>query len=220
MIKVKIYNQKGGVVGERALNEKVFGLKPQPVLIEQAVVAERANARKPLAHTKTKGEVRGGGRKPWRQKGTGRARQGSIRSPQWRGGGVVFGPRRERNYAVKINKKMKRLALLMALSDKAASDRLVVLDNLEMGGKTKEWKLLSQNLWKAVAPALKKEPTALLIASSIPASLKRSIRNVPGVTAHRSDSLNVSSVLKNAYALTTVAGLDSLENWLTKNKRA
>lgn len=220
MIKIKIYNQKGISVGEKVLNEKVFGLKPQPVLVEQAVVAERANARLTIAHTKTKGEIRGGGRKPWKQKGTGRARQGSIRAPQWRGGGVVFGPRKNRNYTVKINKKMKRLALLMALSDKATNNRLIVLDNLEVGGKTKEWKSLSQNLWKVVAPALKREPTTLLIAPVVSLSLKRSIRNVPQVTARRSDSLNVTSVLKNAYALTTVAGLDSLEHWFAKNKKA
>ncbi|OGL87355.1 50S ribosomal protein L4 [Candidatus Uhrbacteria bacterium RIFCSPLOWO2_02_FULL_48_12] len=220
MIKIKIYNQKGVEVGEKVLNEKVFGLKPQPVLVEQAVAAERANARQVLAHTKTKGEVRGGGRKPWKQKGTGRARQGSIRAPQWRGGGVVFGPRKDRNYAVKINKKMKRLALLMALSDKAANNRLVVLDNLEVSGKTKEWKSLSQNLWKAVAPTLKQEPTTLIIAPAVSLSLRRAIQNVPRVTALRSDSLNVSSVLKHAFALTTVTGLDSLEHWLSENKKS
>lgn len=218
MIKVKVYNQQGAAVGEKSLNEKVFGVKSQPALVEQAVVAERANARRSLAHTKTKGEVRGGGRKPWRQKGTGRARQGSIRAPQWRGGGVVFGPRKERRYDVRINKKMKRKALLMALSDKVANERLVVLDHLTVGGKTKDWQTLSRSLWSSIGPALPYQPTTLLITPTISMSIKRSVQNIPKVTAIRADSLNISSVLKHAYALTTIEGIDFLERWLAAKK--
>src|SRR3989338_3722744 len=108
MPKVPIYHNDGTIVGARELNAAVFGVKSQPLLVHQVVVAEQANARRPIAHTKTRGEVRGGGRKPWRQKGTGRARQGSIRAPQWKGGGVVFGPTKERNFSKKINKRMRR----------------------------------------------------------------------------------------------------------------
>ena len=217
MIKVKIYNQNGAPVGEKILNDKVFALKTQPVLIEQVIKAERANTRQSNAHTKTKGEVRGGGKKPWKQKGTGRARQGSIRAPQWRGGGVVFGPRKERNYGVSINKKMKRRALLMALSDKAASERLIVLDHLNISGKTKDWHNMSKNLWRSIAPELKREPSTLFIGAVLPLSLKKAVKNVPKVTAIRADSLNVAAILKHAFALTTVDDLDFLESWLIKS---
>ncbi|OGL59140.1 50S ribosomal protein L4 [Candidatus Uhrbacteria bacterium RIFCSPLOWO2_12_FULL_46_10] len=220
MIKIKVYNQQGVAVGEKSLNEKIFGVKAQSALVEQVVVAERANARRPLAHTKTKGEVRGGGRKPWRQKGTGRARQGSIRAPQWRGGGVVFGPRKERHYDVRINKKMKRKALLMALSDKVINERLVVLDHLDVGGKTKDWHTLSRGLWSSIVPTLHRQPTILLITPTISMSIKRSVQNVPNVSAIRADSLNISSILKHAYTLTTVEGVDFLERWLAIKKKA
>src|SRR5204862_3545370 len=125
-----LYNQTGEKVGQVDLDQKVFGLKPKAAVIEQAIATILTNRRQPLAHTKTKGEVRGGGRKPWQQKGTGRARHGSIRSPQWKGGGVIFGPRSNRNYFKKMNVTAKRQALLMALSDKAQHDRLVLVNDI------------------------------------------------------------------------------------------
>jgi large subunit ribosomal protein L4 len=139
-MKVDVYNQEGKTVGNAELSAKVFGLKPNRGLIEQAIVTTLANRRQVLAHTKTKGEVRGGGRKPWKQKGTGRARHGSIRSPQWKGGGVVFGPRKNRNFELKMNVAAKRKALLMSLSDKVANERLIVLDAMKFeGAKTKHF---------------------------------------------------------------------------------
>lgn len=130
MSKINIYTQDGKITGDLELNAKHFGVKVDPALVHQMVVAQQANARKNTGHTKTKGEVQGGGKKPWKQKGTGRARQGSIRSPQWVGGGIAHGPLKERNYSVKVNKKAKQKALFMALSDKVASEKFVILESL------------------------------------------------------------------------------------------
>ena len=132
MISVNTYNQKGEVVGKTQLNEQIFGLKMNHDLVQQAVVAQMANKRQVLANTKDKGEVRGGGRKPWRQKGTGRARHGSIRSPLWKGGGVTFGPTSARNFTKKINQKMKTKALFIALSSKVNDNEMVLLDDLNV----------------------------------------------------------------------------------------
>ena len=127
-IKIKIYNQNAEAAGEMELSPKVFGVKVNHDLIHQAVVTQMANERQVIAHTKDRSEVRGGGRKPWAQKGTGRARHGSSRSPIWIGGGVTFGPRNDRNFKMRLNRKMKQNAMLMALSDKAAGDNFIVFD--------------------------------------------------------------------------------------------
>jgi len=138
-LKIKIYNQSGTVVKEGKLNPEIFGVAVKESVVHQVAVAQMANARVAIADTKDRSEVRGGGKKPWRQKGTGRARQGSIRSPLWKGGGVVFGPKSARNFYQKINKKMKRKALFMCLSDKVSNNFLVVIDKLNLtAGKTKE----------------------------------------------------------------------------------
>ena len=131
MPKVAVYDMEGRQVGEIDLNEEVFGVEVNQALLHQAIVMYEANKRQGTSSTKTRGEVRGGGRKPWRQKGTGRARHGSIRSPQWRGGGVVFGPR-PREWRQAMPKKARRAALRSALSAKVASGDLVVLDKLEI----------------------------------------------------------------------------------------
>jgi len=128
MPSVKVYNIKGESIGQVELPESHFGIKPSTSLIYSVVIAQEANKRTTKANTKTRGEVAGGGRKPWRQKGTGRARQRSIRSPQWVGGGITFGPRKERNYSIKINRKAKRSALFMILSDRVSHDKFVVVD--------------------------------------------------------------------------------------------
>ena len=143
----KVHNQIGEVVKEVKLNPTVFEVKINEPLIHQVAVAQLANARVAIAHTKNKGEVRGGGKKPWRQKGTGRARHGSIRSPLWKGGGVTFGPRNTRNFSQKINKKMKKAALFSCLSDKAKQKTLMLLDKLELTEtKTKEFAKIILNL--------------------------------------------------------------------------
>jgi large subunit ribosomal protein L4 len=139
MPNVSVYNQTGSQVGTIALSDAIFAVKPDQAIIHEAMVAQRANARRAIANTKTRGEVRGGGKKPWKQKGTGRARQGSIRSPQWVGGGITFGPTSERNFSLKINKKVKRKALFMALSDKVLSQKFMVLESMDTSSaKTKQ----------------------------------------------------------------------------------
>lgn len=187
-MKAKLYNQTGTAVGDVELDAAVFGIKPQAGLIEQAIITHLANRRVAIAHTKTKGEVRGGGKKPWKQKGTGRARHGSIRSPQWKGGGVIFGPRSNRNFTIKMNVSAKRKALLMSLSDKAMSDRLTVVDKIEFATpKTKEF--------AAVVKKLSTQRKTMVILPTTNMSLVKAGRNIPGVTFIRADSLNTYDVV-------------------------
>jgi len=189
MPQVPVYNQEGTRVGDLSLSDAIFSVKPDAGLLHEVIVAERANSRKSIASTKTRGEVRGGGKKPWKQKGTGRARQGSIRSPQWKGGGVVFGPLAERNFRVKINKKAKRKALFMALSGKVADNALVVVDAI----KTDPAKT------KTLATMLKKLPvqkTTLLVAAGSSPSLMRMVRNLGNVKLVTVQSVNLSDVMK------------------------
>ena len=161
MIKIKIYNQKAEAVGEMQLSSKVFGVPVNEALVHQAVVTQMANERQVIAHTKDRSEVRGGGRKPWKQKGTGRARHGSSRSPIWIGGGVTFGPRNERNFKMRLNKKMKQNALLMALSDKAATGNLLALDKLEMAEfKTKIFNQIMNAFENLVSRRQTRQPQA------------------------------------------------------------
>lgn len=139
MSKVSVLSQTGSSVGDIELNEAIFGIEPNEAVLFEAVVQQRASLRQGNHKVKNRSEVAGGGRKPWRQKGTGRARQGSIRSPQWRGGGVVFGPT-PRSYAYKLPKKVRRLALLSGLSSKVREENLIVLDELKFDApKTKEF---------------------------------------------------------------------------------
>lgn len=143
----KIYNQKGKESGTLTLDEKVFGLSWNADLVHQVITSMMSNARTPIAHTKTRGEVRGGGKKPWRQKGTGRARHGSTRSPIWVGGGVAHGPRNDKNYARKVNKKMKAKALYTILSQKMRDGEILFVDSLSFDApKTKDAVAVLKNL--------------------------------------------------------------------------
>jgi len=137
-MKTVVYNQQGKEIGQTLLPKEIFDVKINPDLVHQVVVSQLANRRKVIAHTKGRGEVRGGGRKPWRQKGTGRARHGSIRSRLWRGGGVTFGPTKERVFKKRIPKKMRRKALLMVLSGKIKNNLLILLDKLKIEKPPKE----------------------------------------------------------------------------------
>jgi len=138
-ITTQVFDQTGKEIKKIGLNPSMFGVEVKESVVHQVMVAQMANFRVAIAHTKTRGEVRGGGKKPWKQKGTGRARHGSIRSPLWVGGGVTFGPRKERNFAQKVNKKMKRKALFMCLTDKVNDNLFFVLDKLNIQqGKTRE----------------------------------------------------------------------------------
>ncbi|MFA5163372.1 MAG: 50S ribosomal protein L4 [Patescibacteria group bacterium] len=194
-LSANIYNQKAEVVGQIDLTDKVFGLKAQADLLHQAIVAQMSNERQVLAHTKDRSEVRGGGKKPWKQKGTGRARVGSSRSPIWIGGGVTFGPTKDRNFSKKINKKMRQKALYMALSDKLANQSLVIVDKLEMPEfKTKTF---NQFLKAIESQVLKSDRrSVLLINGSKDEKVKFSGRNLADVKIINPENLNILDVLQ------------------------
>ncbi len=199
MSKVNTYNLQGKKIGTVNLPPEVFDIKANPELIHQALVAQLSSQRQSLAHVKDRSEKRGGGRKPWRQKGTGRARHGSIRSPIWRGGGVTFGPRKDRKLKKKINKKMKRKALLMCLSSKAEHKELIVLDNLELEKpKTKLMAEIFKNILK------KGEKSSLVIAPSDKKknqNLIKANQNIPYSKTIPVDSLNVLDLLSFKYLI-------------------
>ncbi|MFH0874250.1 MAG: 50S ribosomal protein L4 [Candidatus Komeilibacteria bacterium] len=203
-ITAKIYNLSGKEVGEQILPAVIFGVKVKPELVQQAVVAQQANSRSAIAHTKGRGEVRGGGRKPWKQKGTGRARHGSIRSPLWVGGGVTFGPTNKRNFSLALNKKMKKKALAMVLTDKAAHERLVLIDTLEVPeGKTK-------NLKTGLSALPSKGKKVLIVTDATHDKVIRAARNLPRVETIAVNSLNVVDLLKNEWLLLPQVLLDRL----------
>lgn len=191
-VKLPIYNQAGEKTLEMDVNPKIFGLKkPDSGLIHQSVRVQLANARAPIAHTKRRGEVSGGGKKPWRQKGTGRARAGSIRSPLWRGGGVVFGPRSTRNFSLKMNRTAFRQALFTVLSDKARSNKLVILEQLPKMAKTKEFIKAFGGLTDKLG--FKKY---VLVLAQHNHELERSAQNLPNAKVLIANSLNVVDLLK------------------------
>ncbi len=190
MMEVKVYDQEGKVVGKEKLEPKIFEIPLNKVLVHQAVVTQQANARPVIAHTKGRGEVSGGGIKPWRQKGTGRARHGSIRSPIWKGGGVTFGPTKERNFKKKINKKAKRKALFMVLSDKARDKKIVVLEDL----KIKEYK--TKLIEKILDKLPSKGKNVLIILPKSEKMIIKSTNNLPMAGTILADSLNVLDLLK------------------------
>ncbi|MFH0818914.1 MAG: 50S ribosomal protein L4 [Patescibacteria group bacterium] len=204
MAKVKIYNLDGQVTGDQELDAKMFEVAVKAEVVHQVVVAQQANSRQVLAHTKTKGEVRGGGAKPWRQKGTGRARVGSSRSPLWRGGGIIFGPRNNRNFSKKINKKVRNLALKMVLSDKVANDKLILLEKLEVPeGKTKNIKAIINKL-----PCAKK--LSLISLASKDDKVLKAANNFMKINLCAADSLNVVDLLKNEYFVIDIETLDKI----------
>jgi large subunit ribosomal protein L4 len=206
MLKVKVYNLQGEELEEMKLNSKIFGVEINPTLVQQVVEAQLANKRLPLAHTKTRAEVSGGGKKPWRQKGTGRARHGSSRSPIWSGGGVTFGPRKDRTFSLKINKKMKTKALFMSLTDKIKENGFVVVDKLEIPQiKTKDFTAILKKL-----PS-KSISSILVVLANKDEMINKSARNLQKVKTILADSLNVFDVLKFNYLLIDKAGIKKIE---------
>jgi len=201
------------------LSETIFGLKINHNLVRQALEAQLSQSRRPLAHTKDRGEVRGGGKKPWRQKGTGRARHGSIRSPLWKGGGVTFGPRKEKIFAKKINKKMKRQALLMALSSKVKDAELVVLDELKLTQpKTKDMAQVIKGLAVGVKKDLGKGTLVVLAAKD--ENIIRASRNLPKIQTISATSLNLVDLLNRRYLLLPKDAIGVIEkNYLKNGKR-
>lgn len=192
---VKVLDQEGKGVGEAKLPKEIFEVKMNPDLVHQVVLAQRANRRQVSAKTKTRAEVRGGGRKPWRQKGTGRARAGSIRSPIWRGGGVTFGPTVEKVFKKRIPKKMRRKALFMVLSAKAKENLLLVLDKLEIEKpKTKPMAGILNKLFL-------KKGTGLIILLRKDVNIIKAARNIPGADTIQARELNVLDLLSYKYVL-------------------
>jgi len=183
----------GEAIDELDLRDDVFGIEPNVPVMHQALIRQMANARLGTHQTKTRSDVSGGARKPWRQKGTGRARQGSTRAPQWKGGGTVFGPH-PRSYALKMNRKMRRLALRSALSAKVAEEQLLVLDALEMPEpKTAQMLALLQRL--------RVEASALVLLPAANTNVERSSRNLSYVKTLRANCLNVRDLLNYDYVL-------------------
>lgn len=192
-MKINVYNLENKVVGEIELPDKVFGEKWRPALVAQVLRAQLANRRKPWAHAKTRAEVRGGGRKPWQQKGTGHARHGSIRSPLWVGGGKAHGPTKERDYSQKINKKMKKTALFSVLSKKLKDAELKVFNSLEP--EAPKTKIFAGVLGKILDFNRKKKYDALFIAGRESKNIMRASANLPKAKAVRANSLNVYDTL-------------------------
>ncbi len=207
MSKVQVYNQEGKAMNEMELNEKVFHVESKPSVVHQVYNAILANARLPWADTQGRGEVRGGGKKPWKQKGTGRARHGSTRSPIWKGGGVTFGPKSVRTFKQKVNKKMNRKAVAMCLSDKLNENKLVVLDTLALTGKTKEFagmrSLLAGN-----------GKSTLFLTGEKNENLVRASQNAAKCRVTRAIDVNVVDLLNAQYVIATKESINVLEKRL------
>ncbi len=203
---ISVYNQKGESIKHQKLNDQIFDCKSQKEIIHQVVVLSLSNKRHPFAHVRKRGDVRGGGKKPWKQKGTGRARAGSIRSPLWRGGGITFGPDKERNYYKKINRKIRKKALYMCLSDKVENKRLYVLDKIELSEiKTKEF----VNILNKLIP--EKNKKILLALADNDKNIIKSARNIDKLRTMPVESLNVLDLLKADYLVTTIEGIKKIE---------
>ena len=202
MAKVAVYNMEGKEVGSMDLNDAVFGVEVNEHLVHMAVLQQLANNRQGTQKAKTRSEVRGGGRKPWRQKGTGHARQGSIRAPQWKGGGVVFAPV-PRDYSFKLNKKEKRAALKSVLTSRVQENKFIVVDELKMDEiKTKTFKGVLDNL---------NAEKALVVLNDMDANVIASAKNIPTVKTTQTNELNVFDVLKYNTVVVTKAAVATIE---------
>jgi len=208
---VKTYDTNGKEVGQTRLPSEIFDVKMNSDLVHQVVVSQMANKRTVIAHTKDRAQVRGGGRKPWRQKGTGRARHGSRRSPLWKGGGVTFGPTKERNFEKKINKKMKRKAILMVLSAKVKNNLLLILEKLS----------LEKPKTKLMAGILKKLPikgSSLIILPQLEREIVRAARNIPKTATIEARNLNVLDLLSFKYLIMPKDSVKVIKTTFLKSK--
>ena len=202
MANVSVYNMEGKEVGTMELNDAVFGVEINDHLVHLAVVRQLANNRQGTQKAKTRSEVSGGGRKPWRQKGTGHARQGSTRSPQWTGGGVVFAPV-PRDYSIKMNKKERRLALKSALTSRVQENKLIVLEDLTLDeAKTKAMQTVLNNL---------NVSTALVVLNEENKNVVLSTRNIPDVVTAYTNTINVFDILKYNTLILTKSAVASIE---------
>lgn len=211
MATVKVYNQTGKETGTLELNPAVFEVAVNPAVVQQVVVGLRANARENIAHTKDRSDVRGGGRKPWRQKGTGRARHGSRRSPIWRAGGITFGPRAERNFLVKINKKVRQKAMKMSLSNKVTNDTLKVIDAFSFEQpKTKSFQSLLEGL-KLRSKDMKRQPSVLFVMDTGDDMPALSARNIDRLDIVHVDSLNVLDLIAHKFIVASQSTVQKIE---------
>ena len=203
MPKANLYDMAGKQIGEVELSESIFGIEPNQYVVHDVVKNHLANCRQGTQSALTRAEVSGGGRKPWRQKGTGHARQGSTRAPQWTHGGIVFAPK-PRDYSYRLNKKVKRLALLSALSSKAQSGDIIVIDEL----KAAEYKTKTVvNMLTAIGADKK----ALIVTPAVDAKLVKSAANIPGVKTATADSINTYEVLNGGKFVISVDAAKKLE---------
>jgi len=216
-MQIKIYNQKG----ETQTTEEISEISPirenDKKLVSQVITAYLSSKRKPIAHAKTRGEVRGGGKKPWKQKGTGRARAGSIRSPLWRGGGVIFGPRKTREFEKKINKKIREKALTIVLKDKIKTNRLIILENFISSSSEKGAKIKTKEMSTFLKKIIPDKNRASQILISLPKKedfVLMATKNLPYVETIPLDSLNVYQLIKNDYLLTNRKGFEKIKERL------
>jgi len=209
-MKISVFNQKGEEVGKELLPKEIFEVRVNPDLIHQVVVSFLANQRQKIAHTEDRGEVRGGGKKPWRQKGTGRARAGSIRSPLWKGGGITFGPRKEKVFKKIIPKKIKRKALFMVLSAKAKKDLLTLVDTLEIEkGKTRE-------IFEILKKLPCKDKSTLIALPEYDKKIIQASRNMPHVKVMEAKELNALALLSFKYILLPKNALKVIKETFSK----
>ena len=200
---MKVLNMAGAEVGTVELSDAIFGIEPNPVVVHEVVKNHLANCRQGTQSALTRAEVSGGGRKPWRQKGTGHARQGSTRSPQWTHGGIVFAPK-PRDYSYVLNKKVKRLALKSVLSAKAAEGKLVVIDSIKMDAiKTADFRKFLN--------AVKVDGKAVVVTPEVDTVIVKSARNIPGVLTTIANMLNVYDIINAQYLVVDQAALAKIE---------
>jgi len=211
-MRVPVRNMTGETVNEIELLDEVFGIEPNEAVMHQALVRQLANARLGTHKTKTRGEVSGGGSKPWKQKGTGRARQGSSRAPHWKGGGVVFGPQ-PRSYEQKMNRKMRRLALRSALSAKTADERLLVVDALST--EQPKTKFMEELLGRLGVGS-----SALILLTDTNNGIELSARNLPNVKTLRANCLSVRDLLGYEYLIMPLDAVETIHNWLGATEQA
>ena len=203
MAKANVYNMAGQQVGEIELSEAVFGIEPNQTVVHEVVKNHLANCRQGTQSALTRAEVSGGGRKPWRQKGTGHARQGSTRAPQWTHGGIVFAPK-PRSYSYVLNKKVKRLAMKSALSAKAAAGEIIVVDSIKLDSiKTKDF--------RAFLNAVKADGKSLVVTPAKDEVVVKSARNIPGVETTMANLMNVYDILKAKYLVLDKEALAVIE---------
>lgn len=205
MIKIDLYNLEGKVTGDISLPEEVFSVESNNDLVHQVYVAQSANRRSGSSHSKTRGEKRGGGKKPWKQKGTGNARTGSIRNPIWKGGGVIFGPNKDMNFSKSVNAKMRRKALMIALSDKARSEKIRVVESLNLQEK-------KTKIFAGMVKGLDLSKSILVSFSKEEKNCYKAARNVEKVNTMEVEQLNVFDLMNSEYLIVSKDSIKQIKD--------